>query len=65
NVDTEDYDTIGGWLSSRREVLLPQKGQSVMYEDYRFVIEETENKWISRIRLIRQQQQLIQEEAGA
>ncbi|MGG4107010.1 hemolysin family protein [Paenibacillus lautus] len=65
NVDTEDYDTIGGWLSSRLEVLLPHKGQSVMYEDYRFVIEETENKRISRIRLIRQQQQLIQEEAGA
>jgi CBS domain containing-hemolysin-like protein len=63
NVDTEDYDTIGGWLSSRLEVLLPHKGQSVMYEDYRFVIEETENKRISRIRLIRQQ--LIQEEAGA
>ncbi|WP_127590728.1 hemolysin family protein [Paenibacillus lautus] len=65
NVDTEDYDTIGGWLSSRLEVLLPHKGQSVMYEDYRFVIEETEHKRISRIRLIRQQQQLIQEEAGA
>ena len=30
----------------------PHKGQSVMYEDYRFVIEETENKRISRIRLI-------------
>ena len=35
-----------------------------MYEDYRFVIEETENKRISRIRLIRRQR-LIQEEAGA
>ncbi|EGG38480.1 hemolysin family protein [Paenibacillus sp. HGF5] len=65
NVDTEDYDTIGGWLSARLEVLLPHKGQSVLYEDCRFVIEETENKRISRIRLIRQEQQLIQEEAGA
>lgn len=65
NVDTEDYDTIGGWLSARLEVLLPHKGQSVIYEDCRFVIEETENKRISRIRLIRQEQQLIQEEAGA
>jgi CBS domain containing-hemolysin-like protein len=65
NVDTEDYDTIGGWLSARLEVLLPHKGQSVVYEDCRFVIEETENKRISRIRLIRQEQQLLQEEAGA
>ena len=23
NVDTEDYDTIGGWLSSRLEVFAP------------------------------------------
>lgn len=67
NLDTEDYDTIGGWLSSRLEVMLPHKGQSVTYEDHCFVIEETENKRISRIRLIKQQQQqqLLQEEAGA
>lgn len=65
NLDTEDYDTIGGWLSSRLEVLLPHIGQSVIYEDHCFVIEETENKRISRIRLIKQQQQLLQEEAGA
>jgi len=65
NLDTEDYDTIGGWLSSRLEVLLPHIGQSVLYEDHCFVIEETENKRISRIRLIKQQQQLLQAEAGA
>jgi len=65
NLDTEDYDTIGGWLSSRLEVLLPHIGQSVLYGDHCFVIEETENKRISRIRLIKQQQQLLQAEAGA
>lgn len=65
DMETEDYDTIGGWLSSRLEVLHPHKGQFVMYGDYTFMIEETENKRISRIRLARQQQELLQEEAGA
>ncbi|CAM3954097.1 MULTISPECIES: hemolysin family protein [Paenibacillus] len=65
DMETEDYDTIGGWLSSRLEVLHPHKGQFVMYGDYSFMIEETENKRISRIRLARQQQELLQEEAGA
>ncbi|OOC61097.1 hemolysin family protein [Paenibacillus ihbetae] len=65
DMETEDYDTIGGWLSSRLEVLHPHKGQSVLYRDYMFMIEETENKRISRIRLARQQQELLQEEAGA
>ncbi|ANY71545.1 hypothetical protein BBD41_02530 [Paenibacillus ihbetae] len=65
DMETEDYDTIGGWLSSRLEVLHPHKGQSVLYRDYMFMIEETENKRISRIHLARQQQELLQEEAGA
>lgn len=63
DVDTEDYDTIGGWLSSRLEVILPHKGQSYSYGEYVFVVEETENKRISRIRLLRQQ--YVQAEAGA
>lgn len=63
NVDTEDYDTIGGWLSSRLEVLLPQKGQSVLFKDCLFVVEETDHKRISRIRVTRQH--ILQEEAGA
>ena len=63
DVDTEDYDTIGGWLSSRLEVILPHKGQSYSYGEYVFVVEETENKRISRIRLLRQQ--FVQAEAGA
>ncbi|UNK20934.1 hemolysin family protein [Paenibacillus sp. N3/727] len=63
DVDTEDYDTIGGWLSSRLEVILPHKGQTYSYGEYLFVVEETENKRISRITLLKQQ--VIQEEAGA
>ena len=54
DMDTEDYDTIGGWLSSRLEVHLPQKGQCYVYDQYKFTVEETENKRISRIRLQRQ-----------
>ncbi|WP_422656732.1 hemolysin family protein [Paenibacillus sp. EC2-1] len=63
DVDTEDYDTIGGWLSSRLEAILPHQGQSYNYGEYLFVVEETENKRISRIRLLRQEE--IQAEAGA
>ncbi|MFC7680263.1 hemolysin family protein [Paenibacillus sp. GCM10028914] len=63
DVETEDYDTIGGWFSSRLEAILPHKGQSYSYGEYLFIVEETENKRISRIRLIRQH--ALQAEAGA
>lgn len=62
NVDTEDYDTIGGWLSSKLEAILPHKGQFYSFEGYLFIVEETENKRISRIRLLRQQ--VFEAEAG-
>ncbi|WP_054957860.1 hemolysin family protein [Paenibacillus dakarensis] len=65
DVDTEDYDTIGGWLSSKLEVILPHKGQSFAYGEFLFVVEETENKRISRIRLLRQESIHEQAEAGA
>lgn len=63
DLDTEDYDTIGGWLSFRLEAILPHKGQSVSYGEYLFVVEEIENKRISRITLLKQQ--VIRAEAGA
>lgn len=63
NVDTEDYDTIGGWLSSKLEAILPQAGQHYLHDGYLFMVEETENKRISRIRLLRQEEEL-QAEAG-
>ncbi|NMO95884.1 hemolysin family protein [Paenibacillus lemnae] len=52
-VDTEDYDTIGGWLSARLEAVVPHKGLSYDYEGYLFVVEESEHMRISRIHLIR------------
>lgn len=63
HMETEDYDTIGGWLYSKLEVNPPQKGQSVEFDDHLFIVEETENKRISRIKLLRLQ--LLNEEAGA
>lgn len=63
-LDSEDYDTIGGWLYSRIEILPPQIGQTVEHEGYTYVVEELDNKRISRVKLIKQQYLPI-EEAGA
>ncbi|RCX23608.1 CBS domain containing-hemolysin-like protein [Fontibacillus phaseoli] len=63
-LDSEDYDTIGGWLYSRIEILPPQIGQTVEYEGYIYLVEETDNKRISRVKLLKQQYIPI-EEAGA
>ncbi|MBP1999862.1 CBS domain containing-hemolysin-like protein [Paenibacillus shirakamiensis] len=54
-MDSEDYDTIGGWLYSRIEVLPPKVGQSVEFAEFFFIVEETEQKRISRVKLIKQQ----------
>ncbi|TKH41558.1 hemolysin family protein [Paenibacillus sp. FSL R10-2782] len=62
NLDHEDYDTVGGWLYSHVEIIPPQPGQSVEFEGCQFVVEEIENKRISRIRLLKQP--ILMEEAG-
>ncbi|AWB44790.1 hypothetical protein DCC85_11550 [Paenibacillus sp. CAA11] len=65
-MDSEDYDTIGGWVYSHIEVLPPRVGQTVNFEGYTFIIEETDNKRISRIKLLKQPETFLQvEEAGA
>jgi len=63
-LDSDDYDTIGGWLYSRIDILPPQVGQTVEYGGITYVVEETDNKRISRVKLIREQL-LPLEEAGA
>ncbi len=63
-LDSDDYDTIGGWLYSRIDILPPQTGQTVEHEGYTFVVEETDNKRISRVKLLKEQLLPI-EEAGA
>lgn len=63
-MDSDDYDTIGGWLYSRIEVLPPRVGQSAEFEGHTFIVEETDQKRISRIKLLKQEL-LPLEEAGA
>jgi len=61
-LDTNDYDTIGGWLYSRLETIPPQKGQSLEFDNHIYIVDETDNKRISRIQLIKK---LLLEEEGA
>lgn len=49
-IETVDYDTIGGWLYAQIEIP-PKKGLSISHEDYDFIVEETDNLRVSRITL--------------
>ncbi|GIO54879.1 hemolysin family protein [Paenibacillus cellulositrophicus] len=62
-LDTSDYDTIGGWLYSRIEAIPPQRGLSAELDGHIFIVEETDNKRISRIKLLKPE--VMVEEAGA
>ncbi len=48
DIDTETYDTVGGWMYSQVESP-PRVNQKVIVDDYEFIIEETENLRISRL----------------
>ncbi|WP_128656924.1 hemolysin family protein [Paenibacillus sp. 598K] len=48
DIDSEDYDTIGGWIYSQIEIP-PKKQQKVAYGSFDFVIEETDHLRIARI----------------
>ncbi|MDQ0194305.1 hemolysin family protein [Paenibacillus wynnii] len=63
HMETDDYDTIGGWLYSKLEINPPQKGQSVEFDNHLFMVDEMDNKRISRIKVTKVQ--LMIEEAGA
>lgn len=63
HMETDDYDTIGGWLYSKLEVNPPQTGQSYEFDGHLFMVAETEQKRISRIKLMKLQ--YLSEEAGA
>jgi CBS domain containing-hemolysin-like protein len=68
-IESDDYDTIGGWIYSQIEIP-PKKDQRVFCgETHEFIIEETDHLRISRIqvRVIEQLQgdhELFQEETG-
>lgn len=54
DIPTDDFDTIGGWIYSQIEIP-PKKNQTIETKDgsVRFVIEETDNLRVSRVKVIR------------
>lgn len=50
DIDSDDFDTIGGWLYSQIEIP-PVPGQFVKRHEYEFAVEETDHLRISRIKL--------------
>lgn len=58
-MESEDYDTIGGWLYSQIEIP-PKKGQSITYNDHVLIVDETDHLRISRI--IVRKRELTQED---
>ena len=48
-IESDDYDTIGGWIYSQVE-MPPKKNQRIQYnEQFEFIIDETDHLRISRI----------------
>jgi CBS domain containing-hemolysin-like protein len=50
DISTEEYDTIGGWVYSQVEIP-PSNNDKIVFEDFEFVIEETDNLRIARVRV--------------
>lgn len=47
-IDSEEYDTIGGWMYARLEAL-PKKNQRIRFGGYEMIIDEVDGLRISRI----------------
>jgi len=48
-IESDDYDTIGGWIYSQIEIP-PSRNQQVIYNDeFAFIVEETDHLRISRV----------------
>lgn len=62
-LDSDDFDTIGGWMYSRVE-MPPVVGQKIDYENYEFVIEEVDNIRINKV-LIRKMEEMEENEVSA
>src|SRR5690606_22494119 len=48
DIETNDYDTIGGWVYSQVETP-PRKNQSISYKGYELVVDEVDRMRISRV----------------
>lgn len=64
-IQTDDYDTIGGWMYSQVEIP-PRKNQKVHFEGFEFTVEEVEHMRISRVsvRLPEQHEMPLQREVS-
>lgn len=49
-LDSDDVDTLGGWVSNRVE-MPPQIGAKIIHEEYEFVVEEADNMRVNRVLL--------------
>ncbi|WP_409347030.1 hemolysin family protein [Paenibacillus sp. MBLB4367] len=47
-IETDDYDTIGGWVYSQVETP-PAKNQRIRFQEYAFIVEEVDHLRISRV----------------
>jgi CBS domain containing-hemolysin-like protein len=65
DLDSEGYDTIGGWLYSRLPVLPPRQGASFHYKNFLFSVEELDHKRIARISLVREEAYVQLEELSS
>lgn len=48
NLESNDFDTIGGWVYSMVEIE-PSVGQKVIYQNHEFIIEEVDHVRINRV----------------
>lgn len=50
DLDAEDVDTLGGWMSARVE-MPPRIGEKISHNDYEFEVEEADNMRVIRVLL--------------
>lgn len=48
NLDSESFDTIGGWLYSKIEIP-PKINEKIVYDENEFIVEEVDNVRITRV----------------
>ncbi|MGZ9584785.1 hemolysin family protein [Paenibacillus marinisediminis] len=64
DIDSEDFDTIGGWMYSQVE-LPPKKGQRIAYnQEFEFIVEDTYHLRITRLIVKRMKSSTVIEEAS-
>ncbi len=47
-IETEDYDTIGGWVYSQVEIP-PKKNQKIQYDGYELIVDEVDHMRVARL----------------